>query len=71
MGFVPINVIYINLIFVHHFTNQNNVFVEFYLTIFCQGLNHGVDLLKGLCKNAFTLAKVNGGIFFKKGCERA
>lgn len=36
MGFRPINVIYVNLIFVHHFTNQNNVFVEFYPTFFCQ-----------------------------------
>jgi hypothetical protein len=41
-----------NLIFVHHLTKQNNVFVEFHPSyFFCEGQDHGAILLRGACEN--------------------
>jgi len=44
--------IYKNLIFVHHFTSQNNIFVEFHRLFFLvKDPITGVVLLKGACEN--------------------
>jgi hypothetical protein len=65
--------IFKNLIYVHHFTAQNNVFIEFHSSHFLvKDTNSGVILAKGACENGVLhLPKYTGGNSLPHGCQCA